>query len=271
MRLNCVYVFAIMAASLGGALVLADAGAVTTTSELLRRHCANMTEANQVCGQKIAFALENEWGIADADCLPSMWLHDIQEVIEAAGGNKRWALALEYKLATPFKRLPTNEPPSAILALGSAGPIGSDTGVKVSSEGRGASANYKLGPKVARGGNLASNTFTADELEGCLISTRDPKKQKITKPEKANILQYIYNWRIRRKSAGRDHLLFQRVLLPVLEPNFPHIPGAPWAAALNNSAGNRSRVDITVRHPTSLRAHLAHCAKAPTPSPAHNH
>ena len=89
MRLNCVYVFAIMAASLGGALVLADAGAVTTTSELLRRHCANMTEANQVCGQKIAFALENEWGIADADCLPSMWLHDIQEVIKAAGGNKR--------------------------------------------------------------------------------------------------------------------------------------------------------------------------------------
>ena len=123
---------------------------------------------NQAVGEKIAATLEDDWGIADVDCMPSMYLHDIQQLIVEAGGSGKWALAVEHRLPQPFKRMPSSAPPaSAHLAHTSTGPkdgvspAGDSSGEQAGSGGEqagstfGKSRSFKIGDKFARDGAAA--------------------------------------------------------------------------------------------------------------------
>ena len=172
-----------------------------TTAAFWRRHAANMCAKNKAICDKIAEALEDDWGIADAESMSALYLHDIHAVIEAAGGKAKWALAIEHRLPTPFRRQPiAGVPPSAALVVPSAGSTG-DPPPHGSQPTAGASAKYKVGAKIVRDGAIAATPLDPKWLDACLFATVKPKEQTLHKDEKAAILHVIYNWRIKNKSV----------------------------------------------------------------------
>ena len=220
--------------------VVAPGSGQESVAEFWHKHCANMNEENRAKGAEIAAILENDWGIADAAGMSALYLHEITGVIQAAGASERWAVGVEHKLAAGFKRQSTAVPPSACLVQ-STKPV-------LTEKAKESSGSYKLGPQLLMHNAFAQLKMDEAELDACIFLTEnaDRNQTPLHKDEKSNVLQYIYNWRLKHKSMGRDHLLFKRVLLPVLQRKFPKVKGAPWERSLSIHASNRSRKNVEV-------------------------
>ena len=209
---------------------------------------------------RIAETIEDDWACCYAQDMSALWLHDIQPVFDKCGGKATWAFRVEQSLGFEFKRVSSTEPASARFAVEkSSEPAQRETPASRGEQLVAAAAmQMKLGDKLHQDGTLRELNFQDDIFKSCLISTVNPKKQVISKPEKENILRTVWRWRVAHGSSGKDTFLLHRIAT-ILRTKFPYIPGAEWYKSLWYQAGNRfNRRAVKVRVPfpsTDVCAH----------------
>jgi hypothetical protein len=239
-------------------------------AQFWENYSASMRAENKAVCAKIAIAMEDDWSLATdgpADAMLGLWLHDVQDMIEAAGGKRGWALGVESQLTGQFKRMQKSAVPESarLVASESARLVASDadstSGEHAASAGAGPLAvisNQMSVPKYSetlrKAGTLDKVAIPHARLDACLEETVNPQTTRIKRKEKSNILQEVNAWRVERASVGRDKDL-TKLLARQLTARFPYIPGAPWKSSLKYLSGNRGRKEVEVRTRTCSRPH----------------
>ena len=249
------------------ALVRRPEPGAQSVAEFWRKYGEPMRAENRAACEKIANALEDDWSVATegpAEGMLCLWYHDVQQLCEDCGGKRGWAVAVEDRLGSKFKRMESSVPSSAQLAVQGGGSVGT------SRVGSSASSNIpKLSMKLLAEGTLSTTSIPRARLLKCLVETKDPSVQQITREEKSNIIQEVFSWRAEQKAMGLDKGL-TKINSNQLNIEFPYHPGAPWKKSLRYMSGNRGRSDAAVRAENAQVVSHARPPPHPLPSPPHH-
>jgi hypothetical protein len=204
-------------------------------------------EAIQAIGEE----LRDEWGCITVGCMAeTMYVHDLEGVIDRAKGNRKWIPAIEHLLGSKFKRLST-APESAALAREPLSSIGLKN-IEACTQSRRASypptdPEERLGVQLLRAGKLENVCLDKAAILKLCHESQDLSR-RLTFNDSCRVSAYLWSTTADSyQNYGNCKKLFQRIHEEMVRIGVPYPNKGDWPGVCANHWETRRKRRAAVR------------------------